>query len=94
MGLPGYKMASMMAGVKHVANLGVASMEGAYGVAAVKATNLDIVAPKEKHVRYLIQWTNENCGDNDLSSVFRCLAQRLEEMVSTRQTPLRPSQQT
>jgi len=82
--------ASMMAGVKHVANLGVASMEGAYGVAVVKGTNLDIVAPKEKHVRYLIQWTNENCGDDDLSNVFRCLAQRLEEMV-TAPSPLCPS---
>merc|ERR1719163_2092626 len=68
-----------MAGAKHVAALGVANMEGPYGVATVKATNLDIVAPKEKHVRFLIQWTNENCGDEDLISVFRCLATRLEQ---------------
>ena len=52
------------------------------GVAVVKASNLDIVAPKEKHVRYLIQWTNENCGDEDLSAVFRCMSARLEETVS------------
>ena len=76
------EMASMMAGVKHIASLGVANMEGPYGVAMVKATNLDIVAPKEKHVRFLIQWTNENTSDDDLASVFKCLQTRLEEKVS------------
>jgi hypothetical protein len=60
-------------------------MEGAYGVAMVKATNLDIVAPKEKHVRFLIQWTNEHCDPDkaeELPAVFRCLVARLEEKVT------------
>jgi len=72
----------MMAGAKHIASLGLANMEGAYGVAMVKATNLDIVAPKEKHVRFLIQWTNEHCDPDkaeELPAVFRCLVARLEE---------------
>ena len=76
-------MAGFAAGAKHLASLAAGSMEGAYGVAMVKATNLDIVAPKEKHVRFLIQWTNENCSDDDLTAVFRCLAARLEEKVIT-----------
>ena len=76
------EMASMMAGAKHLASLGAASMEGPYGVAMVKATNLDIVAPKEKHVRFLIQWTNENCSDDDLQGVFKSMSNRLEEKVT------------
>lgn len=74
-------MASMMAGAKHIANLGLATMEGPNGVAMVKATNLDIVAPKEKHVRFLIQWTNENCSDEDLTAVFKQWGTRIEEKV-------------
>jgi len=82
--------ANMLAGATHAINLGIANMEGTYGVAMVKATNLDIVAPKEKHVRYLIQWTNENCSDEDLTAVFRCFSQRLEEPVITPADPCKP----
>lgn len=74
-------MATLAAGMQHLASLGMAQMEGPNGVAMVKATNLDIVAPKEKHVRFLIQWTNENCSDEDLSTTFKQWSTRIEEKV-------------
>merc|ERR1712166_1211373 len=45
----------------------------------VKASNLDIVPPKEKHVRYLISWTNDYPAEDNLIAVFKSLCERLEE---------------
>lgn len=70
-----------LASIKHAVSLGMAHAEGQYNVAVVKATNLDIVPPKEKHVRYLISWTNDYPTDENLISVFKSLASRLEEKV-------------
>ena len=65
---------------KQLVNLGMATtMEGPVGVAMVKATNLDVVAPKEKHVRFLIQFTNENLNNEETTSVFKALQTRVEE---------------
>eukprot|EP00658_Telonema_sp_P-2_P012342 TRINITY_DN14704_c0_g1_i2.p1 TRINITY_DN14704_c0_g1~~TRINITY_DN14704_c0_g1_i2.p1 ORF type:complete len:494 (+),score=163.55 TRINITY_DN14704_c0_g1_i2:204-1685(+) len=68
-----------LASIKHAVSLGMAHAEGQFNVAVVKATNLEIVPPKEKHVRYLISWTNDYPTDENLISVFKSLAGRMEE---------------
>eukprot|EP00656_Telonema_subtile_P052312 TRINITY_DN725_c0_g1_i3.p1 TRINITY_DN725_c0_g1~~TRINITY_DN725_c0_g1_i3.p1 ORF type:complete len:535 (-),score=125.15 TRINITY_DN725_c0_g1_i3:142-1746(-) len=68
-----------LASIKHAVSLGMAHAEGQYNVAVIKATNLDIVPPKEKHVRYLISWTNDYPTEENLVAVFKSVAARLEE---------------
>ena len=68
-------------------SLGMAHADGQYNVAMVKASNLDIVPPKEKHVRYLISWTNDYPAEDNLIAVFKSLCERLEEKVPASHRP-------
>merc|ERR1712195_302923 len=75
----GVHQGAMLAAAKHAMSLGMAHADGQYNVAMVKASNLDIVPPKEKHVRYLISWTNDYPAEDNLIAVFKSLCERLEE---------------
>ena len=74
-------LCTQLAAAKHAMSLGMAHADGQYNVAMVKASNLDIVPPKEKHVRYLISWTNDYPAEDNLIAVFKSLCERLEEKV-------------